>query len=136
MIKYIKSLTLVLAVSLWGCSFSNADTTYYQLASALTKLSSAVEATVRYEKIPEGSTSDDILAQAIAHDKSLLEPFVGYKVKIHVDNRHAIVMVCNTPATEAYLEDAGCSKELDQHHWKTKVIESCNATLKVAQVCN
>lgn len=133
--KYIKLFTLMITVSIWGCSFGNADTTYYELASALTKLSSSIEATVRYEKIPEGATSDDIIAQSTAHDKSLLEPFVGYKVKVHVDNRHAVVLICNGPATEAYLEDAGCSKELDQHHWKTKIIESCNATINLAQVC-
>lgn len=133
--KNIKLFTLIIAVSLWGCSFSNADTSYYELASALTKLSSSVEATVRYEKIPEGATSDDIITQSTSHDKSLLKPFSGYKVKVHVENRHAIVLVCNVSATEAYLEDAGCSKELDQHHWKTEIIESCNATINLAQVC-
>ena len=125
----------MVTVSIWGCSFSNADTTYFELASALTKLSSSVEATVRYEKILEGATSDDIITLSTSHDKSLLEPFSGYKVKVHVENRHAIVLVCNVSATEAYLEDAGCSAELDQHHWKTKIIESCNATINLAQVC-
>ncbi len=135
--KYTKVYLIVTIFVLGGCSFNlvEDDTKYYQLASALTKLSSAVEATVRYKKIPDGATSDKIVELSIAHDKSLLTPFSDYKIKIYVEARHAIVLVCNAAVTEAYLEDAGCSAELDRHHWKTEVIEPCAATLNLTQVC-
>ena len=129
---------MIVFITLFGCSFSAADeeTKYYQLASALTKLSTSVEATVRYEKIPDDATSNDIILQSTSHDKRLLQPYDSYKIKVHVEDRHAIVLLCKSSEDEAYLEDAGCSAELDKHHWKTKVIESCNATLNLAQLCN
>lgn len=136
--KYTKSYLLVVIFLLFGCSFSKADeeTKYYQLASALTKLSSAVEATVRYEGIPQDATSNDILLLSTTHDKSLLVPFDGYKLKVHVEGRHAIVLVCKASDNEAYLEDAGCSAELDKHYWNTEAIEPCSSTLNLVQVCN
>ena len=75
--KKTKIYLIVTISILCGCSFSIAseDEKYYQLASALTKLSSAVEATVRYEKIPDDATSDGIVDLSTAHDKSLLAPF-------------------------------------------------------------
>jgi len=67
--KYIKICSMIVFITLFGCSFSAADeeTKYYQLASALTKLSTSVEATVRYEKIPDDATSNDIILDSTLH---------------------------------------------------------------------
>ncbi len=136
--KYIKLYVIAIFFTLFGCSFGIADedSKYYQMASALTKLSSAVEATVRYEELPDNVIPDEIILQSTSHDRSLLAPFNGYKIKVYVEDRHAIVLVCNLLKEIAYLEDAGCSAELDIHHWKSEVIKSCSATLSLAQACN
>ncbi len=53
----------------------------YIKASALTKLSAAVESTVRYKNPPSDLNENELLNLATRHDPVLLENFKGYKVR-------------------------------------------------------
>lgn len=107
----------------------------YSLASSLTKLSSAVESTVRYKAktIPSGISDKELLVLATKHDPKLLKPFNNYTVKVSQKNRHAIVLVCTKDGKRALLEDAGCSREMDKHLWKSS--SSCRFRLKAKNIC-
>ncbi len=81
----------------------------YIKASALTKLSAAVESTVRYKKPPPDLDDDELLKIATRHDPALLENFRSYKLRVLRQERHSVVLVCDAADTRALLEDAGCT---------------------------
>ena len=107
----------------------------HTLASALTKLSTAVESSVRYKSPPEGMPDADLLAMATQHDPQLLRPFSPFRLKILRQQRHAIVLVCTQDGEKALLEDAGCTAKLDVHLWKITPPKLCAFTLRAEQVC-
>jgi hypothetical protein len=120
-----------------GCAAKNNSyqEKMYTLASALTKLSSAVEATVRYTQVDQNISDEKLLELATQHDPSLKEPFNEFSVKILQQNRHAIVLICTKDEAGALLEDAGCTAEMDYHRWLPKELPPCEFTLS-SEICN
>ena len=106
----------------------------YIKASALTKLSAAVESTVRYKNPPSGLSDWQLLTLATRHDPALLDNFKGYRVRVLRQARHSVVLVCDTSGTRALLEDAGCTGPMDRHRWMGKP-EPCEFTTNIAEVC-
>jgi hypothetical protein len=106
----------------------------YIKASALTKLSAAVESTVRYKNPPSGLDERDLLMLATRHDPVLLDNFKGYIVRVLRERRHSVVLVCDTSGTRALLEDAGCTGPMDRHRWMGKP-EPCEFTTNIVEVC-
>jgi hypothetical protein len=90
----------------------------YVKASALTKLSAAVESTVRYKNPPSGLGEQELLVFATRHDPVLLENFKGYKVRVLRRERHSVVLICEVTGDRALLEDAGCTGPMDRARWK------------------
>jgi hypothetical protein len=97
----------------------------YIKASALTKLSAAVESTVRYKNPPTGLDDRELLALATGHDPALLDNFKGYTVRVLRQSRHSVVLVCDATGNRGLLEDAGCSGPMDRHRWMGK-LEPCD----------
>ena len=119
-----------------GCRVSGADEEEMdRLASALTKLSAAVEASVGYENTPTGIGEKELLRLATQHDPALLKPFENYTVRVLSRDRHAIVLVCTKEKRQGLLEDAGCSAKLDAHLWQADPPRACEFTVKVEQAC-
>jgi hypothetical protein len=106
----------------------------YIKASARTKLSAAVESTVRYKNPPPELNDDELLMLATRHDPALLDNFKDYKVRVLRQSRHSVVLVCDTSGNRALLEDAGCSGPMDRHRWMEKP-EPCEFTINTAEVC-
>ena len=106
----------------------------YIKASALTKLSAAVESTVRYKNPPSNLTDEQLLELATLHDPILLENFKGHKVRVLREGRHSIVLVCDTSGDRALLEDAGCTGRMDRAHWTGKS-EPCELSIDPRQQC-
>ena len=130
------TLSVVVLTLLAGCQITRSnDEEMYRLASALTKLSAAAEATVRYENPPAGISEEELLRLATQHDPALLKPFESYFVRVLSRDRHAIVLVCTKDKGQGLLEDAGCSARLDVHLWQAQPPKSCNFTVKVEEVC-
>lgn len=126
--------TLLFLAALTACSVtSNANDEYYELATALTKLSAAVESSVRYKNPPDGLSDQELIAFSVQHDPSLIDAFDGYVVKASVQDRHALLLVCKDESL-ALLEDLGCSKEVDSHRWKEP--GECQFALSAQQCAN
>jgi hypothetical protein len=106
----------------------------YIKASALTKLSAAVESTVRYKNPPPELADDELLKLATRHDPVLLENFRGYKVRVRREARHSIVLVCDASGTRALLEDAGCTGPMDNQRWTGKP-QPCEFSIDTRAVC-
>ncbi len=107
----------------------------YIKASALTKLSAAVESTVRYKNPPTGLNERELLTLATRHDPALVDNFKDYTVRVLRQSRHSVVLVCDTTGTRALLEDAGCSGPMDRHRWMGEKPEPCEFTIDTAEVC-
>jgi hypothetical protein len=132
-------MIFVISISLVGCTLCPVkdakDDSMYILASQLTKLCKAVEATVRYEDVPDTMTDAELLTRATSHDPPLLAPFSDYTVKTLRQDRHALLLVCTKDGASALLEDACCSPPLDVHHWLTAPPRPCTFSLKTVDVC-
>lgn len=102
------------------------------LASALTKLSGAVEATVRYESPPADAADEALLKLATAADPGLTTPFEGYILRARQEAGHAVLLLCERD--RALLEDLGCTGPLETAHWQSAVKAACAFTLK-AEAC-
>lgn len=133
-------LTLYLLVSSLmltsGCSAirTTHEESMLMEASRLTKLSSAVEATVRYEPDVNTLSEVEILQQATAHDPTLLNSFQHRLLRVKVEDRHALVLVCTKDGHQGLIEDAGCSAAADKHLWMSSSAP-CEFTLQVTEVC-
>ncbi len=104
-------------------------------ASALTKLAAAAEASVRYGNPPENLSEEEFLQFATAHDPALLRPFAQYRLKALRQDRHAVILVCSADGMIALIEDAGCTAQLDRHHWRTTPAPSCRFTIELGKAC-
>ena len=107
----------------------------YAKASALTKLSAAVESTVLYKDPSPTLTDDELLRLATASDPGLLQEFQGFKLRVQKAANAVILLVCNMSATAALLEDASCTAKLDRHHWRDTASMQCEFALSVAASC-
>lgn len=138
-IKKIKCYRLILmfvfVVLLSSCFHVEDEEKLYILASALTKLSAAVESTVRYKRPPKDISDKELLVLATKHDPTLLSPFSGYAMLVKSENRHAIVLMCTTDKQKALLEDAGCSAKMDVHRWKGEKENDCIFTVNLESAC-
>ena len=106
----------------------------YVRASALTKLSAAVESAVRYKNPPLELGEPELLVFATRHDPVLLENFKGYKVRVLRRERHSVVLVCDATGTRALLEDAGCTGPMDQERWKEQP-QPCEFSIDTLALC-
>ncbi len=129
-------LSCVAGISLLGCRHSPpGGSEMYELAAALTKLSAAAEALVRYGDAPEGLDDAQLLLRATASDPALLAHFQGYLLRVSRDDRHAVLLVCDKAGRQGLLEDAGCTAAMDRHLWKENPAKPCAASLLARAVC-
>lgn len=129
---------LLLCASLAGGALADpsAEEAMMIRASALTKLSTAVEAAVRYDaEAAAGLGGQALLAFAARDDAALLERFAGLELRVARGDRHASVLVCSPDGGQALLEDAGCTSRLDRHAWREADAAPCEFRLDLAALC-
>jgi hypothetical protein len=134
--KRLAVVTVVLLLS--ACAHAQESIDPEQMlikASALTKLTAAVQAFVRYENPGSGATDEELLRLSTAHDPTLLDGLAGYKLRARGERRHAIVLMCSADGKQGLLEDVGCTGRLDKHLWQSTKREPCQFTLKIEEVC-
>ena len=102
------------------------------LSSEVTKLSKAVESTVRYSDVSNISDSE-LLARSTEHNPELLKQFSGYFIRIARNDRDVIILICTKDQKRALFEDAGCTSELDKISWDKNL--KCDFTSKVEIAC-
>lgn len=134
-----KGLAVLLVAIQTGCATLSPEQKHAEemltAASALTKVAAAAEASVRYGNPPENMSDVEFLQFATAHDPTLLQPFAKYQLKSIRRERHAIILLCNADGVAALVEDAGCTAQVDRHHWQSAPTPSCAFTLEPAKIC-
>jgi len=134
--KTVYKIIAILAVGLaTACATQPSAQEMNYLASALTKVSAAVDATARYRRPADGLSEAELLQLSTAHDPALMRPFDGLTVRVLRDGRDSAVLVCEAQGGKALLEDAGCTAKLDQHRWNSGSVDRCDFTLDVKLVC-
>jgi hypothetical protein len=130
----------MMALALTGCSSLTPEHFYSEqemmtTAVALTKVSAAVEANLRYGAPSESLTDAEFLTRSVAHDPTLLAPFAEYQIKAMRQGNHAATLVCSQDGASALLEDAGCTAAMDLQRWKEHPRKPCAFTVDLAQLC-
>ena len=124
-----------LALSLVACASQPNEREMNYLASALTKVSAAVDATARHRRSADGLNEVQLLHAATAHDPALMKPFEGLTVRVLREGRDSAVLVCKADGGTPLLEDAGCTAKMDVHRWSQAANDRCEFTVNVKQVC-
>lgn len=133
---FAPTILLLAAAACSSVSSTAESQKHFAIASALTKVSSAVETTVRYEAYPATLADEELVKFATSGDPSATDMLKPYRVKVLAENKHAVLLVCEPDRDEAVFEDAGCTAAVDRHHWQSKPAPACQFTLKVADVCS
>jgi hypothetical protein len=128
--------TLVLTLAATACLEDGRNSNEAMLikAAQLTKLSTAVESTVRYKNPPPDLGEQGLLRLATQHDPQLLANFTGYKVRVLAKDRHSVVLVCTEDGRRGLAEDAACTVALDRQLWQNAQ-QPCEFTMDPATVC-
>jgi len=88
----------------------------------------------RYKDPSPDLSEREFLEFSTRHDRSLLEPFAGFTLRALWRDRRGIVLVCTADGKVRLLEDAGCTAELDKHHWR-ETESACEFSINVAEAC-
>jgi hypothetical protein len=133
-------LALIAVVALSACSTLPTEQIYSEremmtTAVALTKVSAAVEANLRYGAPSETLSDAEFLTRSVAHDPTLLAPFADYQIRATRQGKHTATLVCSRDGTVALLEDAGCTAAMDLQRWKENPRGACTFTANLAQLC-
>ena len=110
-----------LFVSLWLIVVAGCITTATQraerLVTPLPKLTTAVDAIVRYPD-PANPVRDDRLVQEAIKDKpELQKAFAGYPIKVRHNVKDVVILVCSPDGKYAWLEDASWTPGKVDHPW-------------------
>ena len=133
-------LVMTILVVLAGCVNLATGQTYSEeemmtAAAALTKVSAAAEANLRYGSASDTQSDAEFLAQSVAHDPGLLAPFSAYQIQAKRQGGHAAILICRTDGAIALLEDAGCTAAMDRHRWRDDPKGPCVFTVDLVQLC-
>lgn len=130
----VARISAALCIAVLAACASTPEREINFLASAMTKLSAAVDATVRFRRPADGMAEAELLRLSVAHDPALLKPFDGMTLRVLREARDSAVLLCEPNAGKALLEDAGCTAKLDRHRWNSGA-DRCEFTLDVEEVC-
>ncbi|MBL4693210.1 MAG: hypothetical protein JKY92_07765 [Magnetovibrio sp.] len=131
------ALTFALLVSS-GCVHAAGSSSEEQLSglgAAVTKVSAAVNTTVKYKSPPADLKDGKLLAFATAHNPRLLKKFADYTLKARQEGKASSVLICDKNGEVALIEDAGCTAKLDLYIWKNSPNSPCDYVLDLAKVC-
>lgn len=130
--KLIILFTLILSV---GCSqlpSAHEPEKMADLASQLKDMSAAVDGTLKFSS-ETYTDPQKLLLAAIRGDKSKLEPFKNYQLKVVIQEQNAVLLLCEKEIL--LIEDAGCTAKSDIQHWLSEDAKACEATLRTDSVC-
>lgn len=133
--SFVGSIVLSWLVSACAINANADNEAMFIMSSQLTKLSAAVESTVRYKNPPADLDEQGLLMLSTQHDTQLLDNFSGFKVRALSKERHSVVLICTADGLRGLLEDAACTPALDRHHWKDSPNQSCEFTVETVTTC-
>lgn len=134
--KLIVAATFVaVAIGVVACASRVNEREMNYLGSALTKVSASVDAKVRYEPSLKNASSEDLLKSVAKDDPQLMRNFDGRLLRVLVTGEDSVVLLCESTAGRALLEDAGCTAKLDIHRWNMSDAQKCEFTLDPKKTC-
>ncbi len=133
LLRYITLAAVVLIGT--GCASRVQERDMNHLASALTKVSAAVDAKVRYENYPASASSEELLNAVAQVDPPLMKNFDGQVLRVLRQGEDSAVLLCEAGPGRALLEDAGCTAAMDVHRWSLAAPQRCEFTLNLKAVC-
>lgn len=114
--RFVQFLFVLLCfIIVTGCITSSTQKAEY-LVTPLPKLTSAVEALIRYPDPTQPVPDDRLLAEAIKDKPELQKAFAGYPIKVRHNDKDVVVLVCSPDGKYAWLEDASWTLGVD-HLW-------------------
>lgn len=134
-LAYRLALAAALAGLVASCAAPDPAQQMYARASALTKLSSAVEAVVVFRKPSPAMSDGELLRLSAADMPAVLQAFEPYDVRVLRHGEAVVLLVCEKAGGRAVLEDASCTARLDRHHWRDAPAAACEFTLRLPQAC-
>lgn len=133
--RYAVPFAAVMLLSVGCASAVHDEQDLYEKASALTKVSSALEAAVYFDTPPEGLQDRALLEHATQDDPTVLEPFKGLTLKADHFQNHGVVLMCDSAGQEALIQDLGCTAAPDIHYWDTPEVEPCRIAPSAIAAC-
>jgi len=131
--KYL--IPLLFIVSSAGCgntANANNPENMSDLASQLKDISASVDGTLKFST-ETFTDSQSLLMTAINGEKKRLSPFEKYQLKIIVQGKNAVLLLCKENIL--LIEDAGCTTKSDIQHWKSTIQLPCDITLNTKELC-
>lgn len=131
--KYIfLIITIILSVGCSSLTNTHNPEKMADLASQLKDISAAIDGTLKFSSKPYTDPQKLLLA-AIKDDKTRLEPFKDYQLKVVIQKQNAIVLLCEEETL--LIEDVGCTAKSDIQHWQSDENQVCETTLQSNQIC-
>lgn len=126
-----------LLLTLWGwvgaAAAQNAQG-MYERASALTKLTAHVEATVLYGSSP-AADDQSLITQAFQANPAAAPLLSDYAFRLLRRGKGVVLLMCTADGARAVLEDASCTAAMDKHFWRDDPNRTCEFSRDAAAVC-
>lgn len=131
--KYIfLIITIILSVGCSSLANAHDPEKMADLASQLKDISAAVDGTLKFSS-ETYTDPQKLLLAAIKNDKTKLEPFKNFQLKVVIQEQNAVVLLCKEETL--LIEDAGCTAKSDIQHWQSDENQICEITLQSNQIC-
>lgn len=102
------------------------------LASQLKDISAAVDGTLKFST-KTYTDPQALLMAAINSNKNNLTPFEDYQLKVFIQDKNAILLLCEDDIL--LIEDAGCTAPSDIQHWQSIDTQACKVTINASKIC-
>jgi len=122
------ALLLVASCALIACS-SNQEPKMNSAASALTKLTAHVDASVVYGTGAKDLSDQQLIDKALDDNPSVKSELGSNAITLQRGERGVVVLVCSSDRATSLLEDLSCTPEMDKHHWREEPGRFCTFSL-------
>lgn len=89
------------------------------LKGPLSRLTQAVNSTVRYKQVPPGLSDVELLRFATGSNPVLLEPLASYPIRIKQIGSATVLLLCSPDNKRALLEDISSTPGVDKERWRS-----------------
>lgn len=141
-IKLMSTIVVMILLSGCGCGClsKSEKEKYEELSPILLQLNIKIDSYVRYE-LDDASTfsQDQIIDNAVRDDEILFKELEKirkcYSLKLKIEGKNSILLLCTKDNKICLIEDSGCTKKIDFAHWEKNKNQPCEFTLDLKSIC-